>query len=109
LPLAADASQGLVEYSDNQEETKSIRKNAIDGYVAQRETHQSYQEAKTLNAAPVTERMIEFADNPDDDERKPRDRPQLARHKVEERLKKEEASYGRPFQFCHLTHDKGSR
>ena len=39
--------------------------------------------------------MIEFADNPDDDERKPRNRPQLARHKVEERLKKEEASYGR--------------
>ena len=42
LPLAADAGQGLVEYSDNQEEIKSIRKNAIDGLVAQRETHQSY-------------------------------------------------------------------
>ena len=67
LSLAAGAGQGLVEYSDNQEEIKSIRKNAIDGYVAQRETHQDYQEAKILNAAPVSEPMIESADNPDDD------------------------------------------
>ena len=63
LSLAAGAGQGLVEYSDNQEEIKSIRKNAIDGYVAQRETHQNYQEAKILNAAPVPEPIIEFANN----------------------------------------------
>ena len=67
MPLAADASQGLVEDSDNQEETKSIRKNAIDGYVAQRETRQNYQEAKILNAAPVPEPIIEFANTADDD------------------------------------------
>ena len=63
LPLAAGAGQVLVEYSDNQEEIKSIRKNVIDGYVAQRVTHQDYQEAKILNAAPVPEPMVEFADN----------------------------------------------
>ena len=67
LALAIYAGQGLVEYSDNQEEIKSIRKNMIDGYVAQREPHQNYQEAKTLNAAPVPEPIIEFADTADDD------------------------------------------
>mgnify|MGYP001174331704 CR=1 FL=1 len=67
LSLAAGAGQGLVEYSDNQEEIKSIRKNLIDGYVAQRETRQNYQEAKILNAAPVPEPIIEFANTADDD------------------------------------------
>ncbi len=46
LPLAVGAGQGLVRYSDNQEEIKSIRENAIDGYVAQREAYQSYREAQ---------------------------------------------------------------
>ncbi len=67
LPLAVGAGQGLVRYSDNQEEIKSIRENAIDGYVAQREAYQSYREAQIRNGAPVPGPVIEFADNPDDD------------------------------------------
>ena len=67
LPLAVGAGQGLVRYTDNQEEIKSIRENAIDGYVAQREAYQSYREAQIRNGAPVPGPVIEFADNPDDD------------------------------------------
>ncbi len=67
LPLAVGAGQGLVRYSDNQEEIKSIRENAIDGYVAQREVYKSYREAQIRNAAPVPRPMIELAKNADDD------------------------------------------
>ena len=65
--LGQAAGQGLVRYSDNQEEIKAIRENAIDGYVAQREAYQSYREAQIRNGAPVPGPVIEFADNPDDD------------------------------------------
>ncbi len=67
LPLAVGAEQGLVRYSDNQEEIKSIRENAIDGYVAQREVYKSYREAQIRNGAPVPGPVIELAKNPDDD------------------------------------------
>ena len=45
LPLTVEAVQGVVKYSDNQEEIKSIRENAFDRYVAEREAYERYRAA----------------------------------------------------------------
>ena len=65
LPLAVGAGQGFVRYSDNQQELKSIRESALDGYVAEREAYARYRAAQVNNGAPGAAPVIEFAENPD--------------------------------------------
>ena len=52
LPLAVEAVQGVVKYSDNQEEIKSIRENAFDHYVAEREAYGRYRATMVENGDP---------------------------------------------------------
>ena len=52
LPLAVEAAQGVVKYSDNQEEIKSIREGALDRYVAEREAYERYRAALVANGDP---------------------------------------------------------
>ena len=52
LPLAVEALQGVEKYSDNQEEIKSIRENAFDRYVAEREAYGRYCATMVENGDP---------------------------------------------------------
>ena len=52
LPLAVEALQGVEKYSDNQEEIKSIRENAFDHYVAEREAYGRYRATMVENGDP---------------------------------------------------------
>lgn len=67
LPLAVGAGQGLVKYSDNEKEIKSIREGALDGYVAEREAYTRYRESQIRNGAIGPAPVIEFAENPEDE------------------------------------------
>ena len=69
LPLAVEAVQGVVKYSDNQEEIKSIRENAFDRYVAEREAYERYRATMVANGDPSQAALIEFAENPEDEDK----------------------------------------
>ncbi|MBG05931.1 MAG: hypothetical protein CMM59_17865 [Rhodospirillaceae bacterium] len=69
LPLAVGAAQGVVQYSDNQEEIKSIREGALDRYVAEREAYERYRAALVANGEPSQAPVIEFAENPEDEDK----------------------------------------
>ena len=66
LPLAVEAVQGVVKYSDNQEEIKSMRENAFDRHVAEREAYERYLATMLENGDPSQAALIEFAENPED-------------------------------------------
>ena len=69
LPLAVKAVQGVVKYSDNQEEIKSIRENAFDRYVAEREAYERYRATMVANGDHSQAALIEFAENPKDEDK----------------------------------------
>ena len=69
LPLAVGAAQGVVKYSDKQEDIKSIREGALDRYLAEREAYERYRAALVANGDPSQAAVIEFAENPEDEDK----------------------------------------
>ena len=70
LPLEVEAVQGVVKHSDNQEEIKSIREDALDRYVAEREAYKRYRATMAANGDPSQAALIEFAENLEDEDKK---------------------------------------
>lgn len=69
LPLAVEAVKGVVKYSDNQEEIKSIREDALDRYVTEREAYKRYRATMVENGDPSQAALIEFAENPEEEDK----------------------------------------